>query len=367
MTTSGGSTPLPPPLLARSQEAQVATAEANARKAITDADTSALTLAQTKYKSLVPDLTSVATDAVHDTSTGVAFSGLVTYSALNHAAEIVADRISDALHKPPEGHHPAIMVTSQSDLLTNDLLWSTITTSISKLTGFADEVLKLKLPSSADGEKPTVADGGTAAGAGTLPLVTGPHLEMLTTAATAALAGTSGAAAAAGAGVAAAGAAAFGPIGLAAAALAAIPSIVSLFSSTTTVKDHMENITDLATTTSVVSAVSKRLAGYTVVHEDFRLAPAKSAIRDAYQQLALKRTALVFKQEKEQVAKNEADLELSRARQLQDAAKQAKPPKPDDPALAKQIADATAASANAAAVLSLISTAITSIDAFTTA
>ena len=76
MTTPKNSPPLPPSLLAREQEAQVATDEANARKAAADADTSALSLAQTKYKSLVPDLTGVATNAVDDKSTGVAFSGL---------------------------------------------------------------------------------------------------------------------------------------------------------------------------------------------------------------------------------------------------------------------------------------------------
>ena len=97
MTTPKNSPPLPPSLLAREQEAQVATDEANARKAAADADTSALSLAQTKYKSLVPDLTGVATNAVDDKSTGVAFSGLVTYSALNHAAEIIANRVSDVL------------------------------------------------------------------------------------------------------------------------------------------------------------------------------------------------------------------------------------------------------------------------------
>jgi len=108
-----------------------------------------------------------------------------------------------------------------------------------------------------------------------------------------------------------------------------------------------------------MSAVSERLAGYTVVHEDFRLAPEKSAIRDDYQQLILKRVALVLRQEKEQVAKNEADLQLSRAQQQPDSAKKATPPKPDDAGIATQIADATAASAKAAAMLLLISAAIT--------
>jgi hypothetical protein len=344
--------PLPPPLLARSQEAQVATDEANARKAAADADTSALSLAQAKGKSLVPDLTGVATNAVDDKSADVAFSGLVTYSALKHAAEIVAYQISNALGKPADGHEPTMLVTSQSDLLTNDLLSSTVATGLSEFADFADKVLKFERPSSADYEKP---------GAPTLqPARTAElELEIWTRAIPTALAG--GAATAAGAGVATA---ALGPVGLGAAAAAAIPSIVSLFSSTTTVKSHSEDISDLATTTSVVSAVSEKLAGYTVLHEDFRLAPAKSAIRDAYRQLAQKRTELVFKQEREQVAKNEADLELSRAQQQQDAAKKATPPKQDDAGLA--IDDATLASANAAAVLSLITAAITRIDAFTT-
>ncbi len=61
-----------------------------------------------------------------------------------------------------------------------------------------------------------------------------------------------------------------GPIGLDAAAVAAIPSIISPFSSTTTVRDHAEDITDLATTSAVVSAVAQRLGSYTVMHGDFR-------------------------------------------------------------------------------------------------
>ncbi len=50
------STPsLPPALLARDQEALVVADEAKAQQATADAQTSALILAQTKYKSLVPD------------------------------------------------------------------------------------------------------------------------------------------------------------------------------------------------------------------------------------------------------------------------------------------------------------------------
>ena len=387
MTTPTDSTSLPPLLLARAQEAQVATDEANARKAATDADTSALTLAQAKYKSLVPDLTGTSVNAVNDKSTGVAFSGLVTYSALNHAAEILACRISKALKGSAEAGPATILVTSQSDLLTNDLLWSTVESGLSQLIAFADRVLETGSPAAAEGGKP--AEGDEADTQSSF-LVTGPELDKLLESFTASFAGGLPAAGAAGA----VGAAAFGPIGLGAAAVAAVPSIISLFSSTTTVKDHTEDITDLATTTSVMAAVAETLTGYTVVHEDFRLAPSTSAIRDTYQHLAARRTALLFRQEQVQVVKNEADLDLARAQQKQDAAKKAQPkpdpattgqhdagqtaqppeatdgtaqpPEPGDP-IAGQIAAATAASANAAAQLSLISGAITCIDAFSTA
>jgi hypothetical protein len=383
-TPSSSTPPLPLPLLTRDQEAQVATDEANARKAAADADTSALSLAQAKYKSLVPDLTQVALSTVDDKSADVAFSGLVTYSALNHAAEIVAHQVSQALGTPADNQNPTILVTSQSDLLTNDLLSITVAASLRQLSDFADEVLKLEPPSKATSEKPVSGDGDTGARRRQLPQF---HVEMLTKAADASLAGVAGSTAAIGAGAAAT---AFGPLGLAAAAAAAIPSIVSLFSSTTTVKSQSEAITDLATTTSVMSAVAGNLASYTVAHEDFRLAPARSAIRNEYHQLALKRMKLVFKQEQMQVAKNEADLDLARAQQ-QLAAKKKSPPKADgaghsaqEPSGAGDSADAvttdsadaatvdsanaaTMDSANAAAALSVITGAIASIDAFTTA
>jgi hypothetical protein len=342
MTTPANSTSLPPLLLARDQEAQVAADEANARKAAADADTSALTLAQTKYKSLVPDLTGVATNTVDDKSTGVAFSGLVTYSALNHATEIIASRISAVLGNTAQA---TILVTSQSDLLTSDLLSRAVASSLHHLVEFAEKVLA---------EPDSSGNGSTAR----TPTATF-HIETLITGA---LAGGIGIAAAT-----AAGAAGLGPLGLGAAAAAAVPSIISLFSSTTTVKDHTEDLSDLAATTSVVAAVAEKLNGCTVAHEDFRLAPETSRIRAAYQRLAEKRTALVFKQERVQKAKTEADLDLARAEQQQDAAKKAKPPQPDDPSLAEQVRVATAASATAAAEVALISGAITSIDAFTTA
>ena len=372
MTTPSSSSSLPPDLLAREQAAQVATDEANARKAATDASTSALTLAQTKYKSLVPDLTGVATNAVTDKSSGVAFSGLVTYSALNHAAEVVASRVSAALSEPGRTGRAAILLTTQSDLLTNDLLAKAVASGLDHLVDFADQVLA--------GPKPTghLADG---------PAIAGPlHLEIFTGATASALLGELGG------GLGAAGAAAavsgLGPIGLGAAAAAAVPSIISLFSSTTTVKDHTEDISDLAATSSVLAAVAERLNSFTVVHEDFRLAPEKSRIREIYQQLSEKRVALAFQQEHVAAAKAKADLDLARAQQKQDeakkpqlpsgaapqhaesppgaAAEQAGPPSGDSD-LADQVAAAQAASAQAAATLALISGAITSIDAFTTA
>ena len=376
MTTPSSSSSLPPDLLAREQAAQVATDEANARKAATDAGTSALTLAQTKYKSLVPDLTGVATNAVTDKSSGVAFSGLVTYSALNHAAEIIASRVSAALSEPGRTGRAAILLTTQSDLLTNDLLAKTVASGLDQLVDFADQVLA--------GPKPTghLADGP--ATAGTL------HVEIFTGATASALLGGLGTELGGGLGAAggAAAVAGLGPIGLGAAAAAAVPSIISLFSSTTTVKDHTEDISDLATTSSVLAAVAERLDSFTVVHEDFRLAPEKSRIRETYQQLSDKRVALAFQQEHVAAAKAKADLDLARAQQKQDAAKKPQPssgaaaqhaesppgaaaeqagPPSGDSDLADQVAAAQAASAQAAATLALISGAITSIDAFTTA
>src|ERR1700689_666856 len=154
---SDGSTSLTGDLLSRDQEAQVQKDEADARKAAADADTSVLA----KYKSLVPDLTGVATNTVTDNSTSVAFSGLVTYSALHHAAEIIADRIEPVLRplsgpgspepgpggssepgRPGEIHRQTILVTSQSDLLTSDLLAKTVTASLRQFLSFADEVLE---------------------------------------------------------------------------------------------------------------------------------------------------------------------------------------------------------------------------------
>jgi hypothetical protein len=350
VTTETDSTPqLPLPLLTRTQEAQVATAEANARKAAADAEASALAVAQSKYKSLVPDLTGLATNAVNDKSADVAFGGLVTYSALNHAAEIVVDTISRTLRTPAGDHHPTILVTAQSDLLTNDLLSIAVVAGLKQTSDFADAVLKQLSPAAERVD--SAGDGSDLDDAG-LPK---PQTTSFRGASTA-TAVASGAL----------GAAAFGPVGFAAAAASAIPSIVSLFSSTTTVKSQVEVITDLATTTSIVSAVSEKLPTYTAVHEDFRFAPPTSAIRHAYEELTVKRIHLVLAQEREQVAKNAADLDVARAQQQLDAGKKATPPKPDDPALTKQLNDATLVSANAAAALTLISAVISSIDGFST-
>ena len=355
MANPDNSSSLPPALLARDQEAQVLADEASARKAATDADTSALTLAQNRYKSLIPDLTSVSANAVDDKSTGVTFSGLVTYSALHHAAEIIADRISPALGVWPKDR-PSILVTSQSDLLTNDLLSSTVKASLQQLLDFADKVL-------AEPEKPADGTATQPTDEAAPRPVTDAHVRepfLASAGATAALASGVGAVAAvAGAGL--------GPIGLGAAAAAAIPSIISLFSSTTTVHDHAEDITDLATTTSVQAAVADKMGAYTVVHEDFRLGPQESPTRKDYQRLMDKRTALLFKQEQVQKIKNDADLVLSCAQQDQDTASKANPLRPADAELAAQVPGKEKASADAAAALALISAAITSIDAFTTA
>lgn len=347
---------LPPALLARDQQALVMADEAKAQQAATDAQTSALTLAQNKYKALVPDLTKAATSTVDDKSTGVAFSGLVTYSALYHAAEIIANRIATAVGEPVDGRPATILVTSQSDLVTNDLLSGAVAASLSHLIKFAGDVLAEPQETGTPEPPETVAEP-----ADRHSLIQA-HVEMLTTASLGATASLGGAAVAG-----AAGAAGLGPIGLGAAAVAAIPSIISLFSSTTTVKDHAEDITDLATTTSVVSAVADKLTAHTVVHEDFRRSPVRSSIVTGYQKLADQRTKLVFRQEHVQRVKNDADLKLSAAQQEQDAAKKANPSQPENADLAQQVDDAQKASADAAASLSLVDAAVKSIDDFTSA
>lgn len=360
MTTPDTSTPLPPALLARDQEAQVLAAEAKARKAGADAATSTLTLAQTRYKALVPDLTGVATNAVTDKSAGVAFSGLVTHSALNHAARVIANRIAAVLTGPDRGRQPVILVTSQTDLLTSDLLASTVKACLRQLVKFADQVLfEPRQPVFKDERRAELARPGIAARAVENLLPFQLFQEQPASVGVAAPGGAAAPAALAAAGL--------GPIGLAAAAAAAVPSIMSLFSSTTTVKDHTEDITDLATTTSVLAAVADKLDGFTLVHEDFRLAPAKSVIREAYAQLADQRAMLIFRQARVQAIKNENDLFVSRTQAEQDAARKAQRPWPDDLLLAEQIAAAQLNSENCAALLSVISAAITSIDAFTTA
>lgn len=374
-TNDAGAAALPPALLARSQEAQVAMDEAKARQAAIDADNSALTLAMAKYKSLVPDPTGVATNVVDDKSTGVAFSGLVTYSALNHAAEVIIARIANVIgnnaknHERSGPHKSTILVTSQSDLLTNDLLSKSVKSALGQLSDFAERVLVFE-PASATGQDllwPFVES--TAAGETTSSPFASRTLAMRTNLVSAAVTGaTSPATGFLGLGAAAAGTAAFGPIGLAGAAVAAIPSIMSLFSSTTTVKDHSEDIADLATTISIISAGSDRLADYNWVHEDFRLASDHSEIRDSFERLAQTRGSLVIRQANVQVTKNEADLELSRAQEQQDAASKANPPRTEEADAAKQqVETLSEQSGNAAAMLALISAAISSIDAFSTA
>ena len=352
MTTPDAST-LTPDQQARAREAQVQDDEAKARKAAADAAMSELTLTQARYKALVPDLTGVATNAVTDKSVGVAFSGLVTHSALNHAAKIIANRVAAGLTSPGEGQ-PVILVTSQTDLLTNDLLSTTVKACLKQLLELAKQVLALvevqqAAPNGEQSAELVIAD---------LP-DQWRALQFAQPSTANVVAPPAGALAAA----------SLGPVGLAAAAaaVAAVPSIISLFSSTTTVKDHSEDITDLATTTSVLAAVAHKPGAYTLVHEDFRLAPAKSQIRKAYRRLARRRAMLMFRQLEVQAVKNENDLRLSRAQAEQDAAKKAQPPQPGNALLAAQIAALQFGSANYAAVLSYFSDAIASIDAFTTA
>ena len=156
MTTTPDTSTLSRDQRARYEEAQVQADEANARKAAADAAMSELTLTQARYKALVPDLTGVATNAVTDKSAGVAFSGLVTHSALNHAAKVIANQIADKLPVPDQGCQPVILVTSQTDLLTSDLLFTTVDTCLHQLLDFANDVLartELQQPTS-DGKRP---------------------------------------------------------------------------------------------------------------------------------------------------------------------------------------------------------------------
>ena len=298
MTSPDTSTPRPD-LLARDEVAQVRDDEAKARKAEADAAMSELTLTQARYKALVPDLTGVATNVVTDKSVGVAFSGLVTHSALNHAAEDIANRIATVLTGPDQGRQRVILVTSQTDLLTSDLLSTTVKDCLDQLNKFANQLLTLTEPRQLVFENERRADSGLRVQDQARDLL--DHLSPLQSF----LEKTSVVAAAPG-GAAAAGALAvgLGPIGLATAAAAAVPSIISLFSSTTTVKDHSEDITDLTTTTSVLAAVADKLGEYKLVHEDFRLAPAKSQIRKAYRRLADRRARLICRQLEIQAIEN---------------------------------------------------------------
>ena len=159
MTSPDTSTPRPD-LLARDEVAQVRDDEAKARKAEADAAMSELTLSQARYKALVPDLTGVATNVVTDKSVGVAFSGLVTHLALNHAAEDIANRIADVLRGRDQGRKPVILVTSQTDLLTGDLLSTTVKDCLDQLNKFANQLLTLTEPLQLEFENERRADSG---------------------------------------------------------------------------------------------------------------------------------------------------------------------------------------------------------------
>lgn len=354
MTDTSGST-LTPAQAAANQQATVDLAVAQARTAAIGADSAALTLAQAKYKSLVPDFTGVAMNSVTDSSTGVAFSGLVTYSALNHAAQIVANRISDVLPEPADGKRPVILVTSESDLLTNDLLLSAVKTGIAQIADLGKKVVNMYGPPGTPGKK-QLKDPGLSGGKENIevedvPAPTTPSPGV----------GAAGVAAEVAAG------APFGPLGVAAAGAAAIPSIISLFSTTTTVKDQTMDITGLATTTAVIAAASRKLPNHVLVHEDFRLAPTRSAVVDDFNLLSRIRTDLLFRQETVQVTKNDADLQVAEAQLQIDTAAKATPAASVDEAVQQQLTEGTNASANAAAELTLISSTINDIETFATA
>ena len=137
-------------------------------------------------------------------------------------------------------------------------------------------------------------------------------------------------------------------------------------------------------------AGKRKLSGYKLVHEDFRLAPAESHIRKDYQQLADKRAQLIFMQAQMQAIEKESEPEVKAdpARSLereQPAAYVIEIPERDEAiGLAlipdretERVAETDEAGTNepaapfvpinTAAQLAVISGAITSIDAFTTA
>jgi hypothetical protein len=394
--------PLPDDLLKRQQEAQVLQTEANARKAALDAESASWKVTQDKYKSFVPDLTSVATNAVTDSSTGVAYSGLVTYSALGHAAEMIAEQVhrvlaerrttpgqpdtasnsddsklgdpsSQATPESGSGEEgpavavdtPTILVTSQSDLLTNDLLARAVEKGLEQATRFADHVLEIASGEvdRASTDQPVRARIAFEAYLGAIEEPA--SAALLGNAANAAAAANTAAVSGAGAAAAIAAGAASGPVGLAAAAVSAIPSILSLFSSTTTVKSHDEELSDLSATTAVVGALLASNDACVVAHEDFRLSPDDSHVQQSYDELTAKRAALLIMQEKVQGLKNAADMTLAQAQVLVDAAQKETPPRTDDQAV-ENLEKATFKSANAGALLSLMAAALTGIDSLVT-
>jgi hypothetical protein len=354
--TDSNPLPLPPDLQRRQWEAEVAKAEADAKKAALDAASSSFTLAQSQLKSLVPDLSGVNLNTVDDKTTDVAFSGVITYTAVANAAMVIAERIESVILK--EGRQSRVLVTSEQDLISADTVYETVLGTLADLAAFADSVLA----DTATPERP--AELVAAPQPHDLPL---GHRSMM-------FAATPILGLAAGAGLAAL-TGGIAPLALAAGSVvaSAVPSLLSLLSTTTTIKDHTEQISDLAAASAVIAEIS-RLPNLLVTHDDFRLMPtppeepSDSTLAAKYHALSRRRTDLLLRKAALQEGKNDADLRLARAMAAMDAenkkaddAKQPAPPPPDE------LATATRDSANSAALIALTDAAIGGIDAFTAA
>ena len=244
---------LPPDLQRRQQEAATRSLEAAADKAQADATAAANTTTMSQYSALLPDLGKADPDSLDDKDSGVAFGGLVTYKALERAADQVAGKVltGDLI---PAG--ASVLVTTAADLLSKDLVRQTVVSGVMNAKSYADKVLSLK-----PDDKKTL-----------LPVLIAGQLVA-----------------------------------------AAIPSILSMFSSKTTVKGQDVPIDDLSAVTAVLGSllhkgVDRRLA---LVQDDFRLGPDDAPVFTAFNDLASKRADLVMFRQEQQVAKNIADLHLT--------------------------------------------------------